>query len=333
MEVKKSYCFDDVLLEPKYSKVVSRSDVDLSVDLGKGIKLGVPIISANMKNITGPEMANVIARLGGLGLLHRFCAIEKQIEMFEKTKPYSDKVGISIGVQDESFDRAQKLIDHGCRIICIDVAHGHSKLCLDMTLKLANYILNNNYNALLISGNVATKKGAIDLANYGADVVKVGVGSGSLCSTRIEAGVGIPQLSALEDCCNADTRIKTIADGGIRRAGDCVKALVFSNAVMLGNVLAGTDEAPGDIVTMNGIRYKEYEGSSTHKSKHIEGVKGLVQLKGSAEGVVQKLLEGIRSGCSYQGASNLSELKKNPRFVSISAEGLKESHPHDVIIR
>jgi len=333
MEVKQAYCFDDVLLEPKRSTVISRNDVNLSVDLGNNIKLAIPIVSANMKNITGSQMARVISKIGGLGLLHRFCTIDEQIEMFELTKPHENRVGISVGVQEESMDRAKKLIDKGCKIVCIDVAHGHSKLCLDMTLKLANYILNNKYNVLLISGNVATRQGAAHLANNGANVVKVGVGSGSLCSTRIEAGVGVPQLSALEDCYNCDGRIKTIADGGIRRAGDCVKALVFSDAVMLGNVLAGTDEAPGNIVTMNGVRYKEYEGSSTHKSKHIEGVKGLVQLKGGAEPVVQKLLEGIRSGCSYQGAKNLEELKINPKFVSISAEGLKESHPHDIIVR
>jgi len=368
--IKQGFCYDDVLLIPQRSSVNSRADIDLSVDLGKEVKLDIPVISANMKNVTGPTMAKAIASMGGLGLLHRFCSVDEQIDMFKESSGNYNTVGCSIGVHDNDFERAKKLIDVGCNIICIDVAHGHSEICLNMTEKLADYIQKDFPDVLLIAGNVATAFGANDLYQAGADVVKCGIGSGSLCSTRLEAGAGCPQLTALENCFNAsrptiqyDTtvhinsteipaneqeikmgtfegwdllaprRFKIIADGGIRRAGDCVKALVFADAVMLGNVLAGTDEAPGNIVTINGMKYKEYEGSSTHKSKHIEGVKGLVGLKGPVSLVVEKLLEGIRSGCSYQGAENLEELKECAEFIQISNAGLKESHPHDIYLK
>jgi len=321
-----------------------------------------------MKNVTGSEMAKKIAKMGGLGLLHRFCSVEEQVDMFKDAAGNYNTLGCSIGVQDKDFDRAAALIEHGCEIICIDVAHGHSELCLKMTSTLRDYIEHQKLNVLIIAGNVATARGAEDLYQAGADVIKVGIGSGSLCSTRLEAGAGVPQLTALENCFHASLatkmyesnvkiesnthaggvvnlgpheiwdwdaprKFKIIADGGIRRAGDCVKALAFADAVMLGNVLAGTDEAPGNIITINGIKYKEYEGSSTHKSKHVEGVKGMVPLKGPVNLVVEKLLEGIRSGCSYQGAEDLEELKECAEFIQISGAGLAESHPHDIYLK
>jgi IMP dehydrogenase len=344
MHIVEGLTFDDVLLIPKYSEIQSRSEVDLSVDLGKGIKLANPIVSANMKNVTGPKMAGIIAKLGGLGLLHRFCSITEQLEMIKKAqkaccnKEKWPNIGASVGVQYEDRDRAKTLIESGCRVICIDVAHAHSKICMDMTEHIASWIANHNKGVLLISGNIATYRAAKDLIMCGADVIKVGIGNGSLCSTRVEAGAGVPQLTALDECMQAirdagNKNIKIIADGGLRRAGDCVKALVFSDAVMLGNMLSGTTEAPGGIITINDVKYKEYEGSSTHKSKHVEGVKGLVPLKGPVDLVVQKILEGIKSGCSYQGAKNLKELRETATFVRISSAGLSESHPHSVMIR
>lgn len=337
MYIMDGLTYDDVLLIPKYSEVETRSSVDLSVDLGKKVNLKIPVITANMADITGPEMARTIAFMGGLGLLHRFCSLDEQVRDFEKATYRSDgdlfgNVGCSLGVKEEDKERLDVLYDSGCRIFCIDVAHGHNKNCGDMT----EYVAKKYSNVLLISGNVATPEGARYLADCGADVIKIGVGPGSLCSTRVETGNGIPQLTALQqiamDRNNRNLSYKIIADGGIKRAGDLVKALCFADTVMLGSLLAGTDEAPGQNVKVNGITYKQYRGSSTLKDKHIEGVQGMVPLKGPVSDVIDKLLQGLKSGCSYQGVGNLSDLKKDPRFVRISNSGLLESHPHSVIL-
>lgn len=338
MNIFEGLTYDDVLLVPKYSEVETRSSVDLSVDLGKGIKLDIPIITANMADVTGPEMAAAVAKMGGLGLLHRFCTLEQQVEDFKQAAYYKgeklvNNIGCSLGVKEEDKERLDVLYDAGCRIFCIDVAHGHNKNCGDMTL----YVAKKYSDVLLISGNVATPEGAKYLADCGADVCKGGVGPGSLCSTRVETGNGVPQLTALQliamDRKNRKMNYKIIADGGIKRAGDLTKALCFADTVMLGSLLAGTNEAPGQNIKVDGVTYKQYRGSSTLKDKHIEGVQAMVPLKGPVEGVIDKLLQGLKSGCSYQGVSNLTDLKSNPTFVKISNSGLLESHPHSVILR
>lgn len=348
MKVKTGYCYDDVLLVPKYSNITSRKNVDLSVDLGKGVKLQIPIISANMKNVTDVTMAAYLSGwLGGLPIIHRFFASQDDnVRAFTKAQATAylssanptPWVGASIGVKESDKELAAKLVDIGCRILCIDVAHGDSKFCGDMT----EYIANKYPNVLLIAGNVATGLAATYLANLGADIIKVGIGPGSLCTTRIETGNGVPQLTALDDVYQAsinpftpgrNRKFKIIADGGLKNAGDLCKALCFSDVVMLGSLLAGTNEAPGDIMNIDGKSYKNYEGSSTHKNEHIEGVKALVECKGPVKDIIDHLMAGLRSGCSYQGASNLEELRKNPQFVSISSAGLKESHPHSVVMK
>lgn len=340
MRIKTGYVFDDVLLVPKHSDVEKRSSVDLSVDFGHHInKLTIPIVSANMKNVTGAEMADTIASIGGLPILHRFYSSNHEmVAEFMKTWLHSN-VGCSVGVQSSDKELVDQLVGVGCQVICVDVAHGDHDNCV----RMCNYIA-AKHDVLIIAGNVATLSGALRLYHAGARVIKVGVGGGSLCTTRIETGNGVPQLTALEDVYEASKTVhgesghprrkfKIIADGGIRSAGDIVKALCFSDAVMLGNLLAGTNEAPGAIVTIAGVRYKEYAGSSTHKTNHVEGVSALVPAKGPAANVIAQLLEGVRSGLSYQGVSNLDELKVEPEFVTISNAGLKESHPHDVHIR
>lgn len=330
MKIVHGFTFDDVLLIPKLSNIESRSNIDLSIDLGKGVKLFIPIVSANMKNVTGPEMARKIAELGGLAILHRFdnmdnCLNNYIVAMSDETYRY--KIGASIGIHEHDKKLAEKLIKLGCKIIVVDVAHGHHENVRSM----CQYIKNNYPDVLLISGNVATPNGAEFLRNCGSDVIKIGVGPGSLCSTRIETGNGVPQLSALDNIYQTvGSNTKIIADGGIKSGGDLTKCLCFSHAVMLGNMLAGTDEAPGDIILVDGKRFKQYAGSSTHKSKHVEGVIGLVPYRGSVTQVVTKLTDGLRSGMSYQGANNLSELRSDPEFVLISNAGLTESHPHDV---
>jgi len=359
MQIREALTYDDVLLQPKYSEIKSRSEVDLSVKLPKGIELANPIIPANMATVTGKVMAKCIADMGGLAIVHRFMPIEDQLEMIndfelmteEGTVDYLRHIGFSVGVKEEDYVNVKDLITLGAHIICIDVAHGDSKLCVDM----CQYISKEFPEVLLIAGNVATGEGAKRLWRAGADLVKIGVGSGSLCTTRIETGNGVPQLTALidvaktkkelvedyDDCKyigkikkNAEiTRpIGIISDGGASHNGDLVKALCFADMVMAGNIFAGCTETPGEIIELDGVRYKSYVGSSTHKTSHIEGVQALMRTKGSAKEIMRKLLEGVRSGCSYQGVSNLVDLKKDPHFVKITNAGLKESHPHDTHI-
>lgn len=342
IKFEEALSFDDVMLKPAYSDVNSRSEVDLSVSLPKGIKLKHPIIPANMKTITGIDMARAIEQSGGLAILHRFMPFEEQLKNAEWLKAEEralsfplNNIGFSIGVKPDDYSYVDRLVAAGVKIICIDIAHGDSKLCVNM----CDYISKKFPDILLIAGNVATETGAIRLWNAGADIVKIGIGPGSLCTTRIETGNGVPQLTALMNVHFSAQLLKRqhpgkffgiIADGGIKGSGDIVKALCFADMVMAGNLFAGAVETPGAIVTMNGIQYKEYVGSSTHKTNHIEGVSALVPTKGSAGNILQKLLEGLKSGCSYQGSRNLKELKENPQFVKITSAGLRESHPHDV---
>lgn len=334
MQISESLSFDDVLLAPKYSEIESRSQVDTSVDLGKGIILKCPIVSANMSDVTGPEMARAIGSIGGLAILHRFYSVDEQLNDYLnliKDRCLSSHVALSVGVREEDKTTVDKFLDNGCKIICIDVAHGHHKNCGKMT----EYA--SKKGALVIAGNVATAEGAEYLYNMGADVIKSGVGSGSICLTRVETGNGVPQFTVISNIAqhreSKGLKFKLISDGGIRKAGDLVKSLCFSDACMIGNMLAGTNEAPGEIVNIEGVAYKQYRGSSTHKEKNIEGVKGLVPLKGPVLKIIEKLMDGLRSGCSYQGASNLRELKNNPQFVKITNSGLIESGAHDVIVK
>lgn len=356
MEIREGLTFDDVLLVPNYSEIESRSNVDLSVKLSKGIILKNPIIPANMKTVTGKAMADEVYKLGGLAILHRFEVLPAQIahfkelkETYERSEPTAEKqIGFSVGVKHGDKHAVSCWGDAGALICCVDIAHGDSKASLDM----CEWITTKFPEMLLIAGNVATGAGARRLWNAGADVVKVGVGPGSLCTTRIETGNGVPQLTALMDVAEAQRQLRSledtkyypheshlkktypiIADGGIKNAGDCVKALCFADMVMAGNIFAGAVETPGNTILVNGIQYKEYVGSSTHKANHVEGVSAMVPQKGHVKDIMTKLLEGIRSGCSYQGAANLTELKDNPQFVKITNAGLRESHPHDVIIK
>jgi IMP dehydrogenase len=343
LKVKKGYTFDDVLLIPKYSEVKNRADIDLSVDLGKGIKLDIPIISANMKNCTGPRMAGAIAKLGGLGLLHRFQTFthdklaDFMIAKDSVPKELISRIGVSIGISAEDKMLCERFVDLGARVICVDIAYAYNKYCGEMV----EWIAKKFPDVLLIAGNVATVNGAKFLAEKGADIVKNNVGNGSTCSTRIMTGNGVPSLTCMSEIYefakngiqSHPSNFKIIADGGMKNSGDVAKNLCFSHAVMLGNILAGTDEAPGDIRTIDGKKYKDYHGSSTLKNKNVEGVQGLVPLKGPVKNVIENLLDGIRSACSYQGCFNLEELRKNPEFVEISNAGLVESRPHSVIVK
>lgn len=330
MKIRQGFTFDDVLLVPQHSDIPSRGTISIETDLGKDIHLSIPVISANMKDVTEVDMAKAIASFGGLPILHRFAPIDYQLKMLNDTHPLM--VGCSVGIKEHDYDNALAFIDKGCSILCVDVAHGDHAL----SLKIVEKIAKNYPGILLIAGNVATAGGAKRLYDSGANVIKVGMGPGSLCTTRIETGNGVPQMTALEDVYNESfgignsRKFKIIADGGIRSAGDIVKALCFSDAVMLGSLLAGTDETPGavDLDASTGQRFKQYAGSSTHKANRVEGVVRRVHCKGPVKPIITKLMEGVQSGLSYQGCRNLNELRENPEFVLLSAAGLVESHPH-----
>lgn len=356
--IEEGLTFDDVLLVPQHSTVESRAKVDISVKWG-ALEFAHPIIPANMQTVTGKEMAIEIIKSGGLAIIHRFMDEKEQVKIAENIidNHGNEHFAVSIGIKPSDKELLAKFRHVGVRIICIDVAHGDSEQCVEMI----KWIKSNMSDMFIIAGNVATGQGAERLWRAGADAVKVGVGPGSLCTTRIETGNGVPQLTALMNVHATRERLNNtllaeyansilnevnvkqfktinrpiyiIADGGIKSAGDIVKALCFADMVMVGNLFAGCEETPGSTLVIDGVSYKRYVGSSTHKNKHVEGVAALVPYKGTFQNVFDKLSDGLRSGCSYQGAHKLSELQDNPEFVRITGAGLKESHPHDVIIK
>ncbi|MHB8700680.1 MAG: IMP dehydrogenase [Nitrososphaerales archaeon] len=466
--------FDDVLLVPKYSKILSRKDAVTQASLTKGVKMNTPLVSANMDTVTEAEMAVAMAREGGIGIIHRFMGLEVQAEQVRRVKrtesiviesPYildlrakvgdirrlmneknvggilivdedqklkgivttrdlrfeegedvpvskvmtarsklivapwkktsieqarrimqdtkveklplvdSDdrlrglvtakdilkrrqfpnatkdskgrlRVGAAVGVKGDYLDRTRELEKAEVDVLVLDIAHGHSLHAIEAIRKIKKVI---GARVELIAGNVATKEGALDLIKAGADSIKVGVGSGSICITRIVTGSGVPQLTAISDCSKVtrDHGVTCIADGGIRNSGDITKALVAgADTVMVGSLLAGTDESPGEIVFRGNYRYKITRGmaSASARRDHVaqaathedlsdyvpEGVEAIVPYKGSAVSVIRQLAGGLRSGLSYCGASNLKELRENSEFVRITEVGLAESKPHDV---
>lgn len=331
----KGYCFDDVLLLPQYSEVVSRKDVDISTRLDL-LNLKIPIISANMATVTDAYMAAKMSQLGGLGILHRFDKDEYIKGQIQFLTGVGHLCVPSIGVKPEDLDRAKIYQDMGVKTICIDIAHGALKSCVKMTENVSKLGLS------VISGNVATESGAAWLAYAGAKVIKIGVGPGSVCSTRVVTGHGVPQLTAIMEIAEAFYKstlrdVTFIADGGIRNSGDIVKALAAgAHAVMIGGLFAGTEETPGEVV--NGK--KVYRGMASKNQQVIskgevsgvaEGEEVSVDYKGSVESVVSDLVAGVKSGLSYSGAFNLSELRVKAQFMIVSQNSLRESVPHALL--
>lgn len=317
--------FDDVLLSPKYSAVSSRSQIDTSVALGP-FKLKHPWIPANMANVMNEVMIRAVLDSGGLAIMHRFCDLNYLLSLADMFKEEPNLV-FSLGVNDKDKYAAMQLHDRGVNAFCIDIAHGDSQLCVDMIA----FLKCNIPGTKIIAGNIATPSGAERLWSAGAHVVKLGVGPGSLCTTRVETGNGVPQLHALLEVSTIRKGRALIADGGIKAAGDAVKALCFSDAVMAGNLFAGCAEAPGERALIKGVYYKSYDGSSTYKRGHVEGVKALVRVVGPFKKTLETLMDGVKSGCSYQGVASIRDLQVKPQFVRITGAGLKESKPHDVM--
>lgn len=470
--IEQAITFDDVLLVPAYSEVLP-SQVSLQSRLTDKITLNVPIVSAAMDTVTEAEMAIAIARVGGLGFIHKNMTIEEQAAQVNKVKrsengmisapvtlsknhtlgeaketmarykisglpvvdeennligiitnrdvkyqedlsvkvehlmtkenlitshkdtnleeakkillenrveklpivdeknklvglitikdidnqleyPNANKdkngrliVGAGVGIGNDTMDRVKALVDAGVDIIAVDSAHGHSKGVLDKVREIRNAYPDLD----IVGGNIVTPEAAKDLIDAGANVLKVGVGPGSICTTRVVAGVGVPQLSAIYNVYEyAQTRnVTVIGDGGIKLSGDIVKAIASgAGAVMLGSLLAGTDEAPGEEIIFQGRKFKSYQGmgslaamkrggsqryfQSEAKKFVPEGIEGRVPHKGRLEDVIFQLTGGIRAGMGYCGAKDITTLQKDSKMMKITGSGLKESHPHDVII-
>jgi IMP dehydrogenase len=342
--------FDDVLLQPQYSEISSRSEVDLTTKISPNLTLKIPLIATNMDTITGPEMAIKMHQLGGMAVLARFKTLDWQLDAIKQVAQAGAVAAISIGVKPGSLERAEQLVAAGATVLDIDVAHGHMKQTLQMATALKNKF---GKHITLFGGIAATGACANDLFKAGADSVMMGVGGGSICTTRIQTGSGIPTFaSILEASKIARRHKKTIVPlAGIRNSGDMVKALAAgASAIRGGNIFAGSDETPGEIVEINGKKYKSYNGSTSEKekidqitadgagksamyTKHIEGVEGLVEYKGPVEEIVTLYLAGIKSGLSYSGAKNITKLWENARFVQVTGAGVKENGAHDVIVQ
>lgn len=364
---KEGITFDDVLLIPAESHVLP-NEVDLSTQLAPNLKLNIPLISAGMDTVTEGRMAAAMAKMGGLGVVHKNLSIQAQADEVrlakntpvtaEDTYAAVDKdgkllVAAAVGVTSNTFERAEALFEAGADAIVIDTAHGHSAGVLRKIKEIRDHFPHNT----LIAGNVATAEGTRALFEAGVDVVKVGIGPGSICTTRVVAGVGVPQLTAIYDAADVAREFgkPIIADGGIKYSGDVVKALAAGgNAVMLGSMLSGTEEAPGDVQQgADGRLVKSYRGmgsvgamSQQHGSSDRyfqggvneanklvpEGIEAVVSYKGTVSNVVYQILGGLRSGMGYCGAENIDKLIETAQFVRISNAGLRESHPHDVMM-
>jgi len=336
--------FDDVLILPGYSEVLPR-DVDIHVQLTRDIRLEIPLISAGMDTVTEADMARAIAQEGGLGIIHKNMSIAAQAGQVARVKSDNLLVGAAVGVTHDVLDRVSALVQAGVDIITVDTAHGHSKGVLDTVRKIKEAFP----SLPLIAGNVATAEGTLALIDAGADVIKVGIGPGSICTTRVVTGIGVPQITAVMECARVarERGIAIIADGGIRLSGDITKALaVGANAVMLGSPFAGTDESPGQVIRVNGKDYKSYRGlgslgamdsgsadryfQSESKKYVPEGIEGTVLYKGAMKDVVYQLMGGLRSGMGYVGAANLTELYEKSKLIKITQASLIENHPHDI---
>ncbi|MGH9993226.1 MAG: IMP dehydrogenase [Nitrososphaera sp.] len=474
MDIREGLTFDDVLLVPKRSPVVSRSQVDLRTRLSRNITLNIPIISANMDTVTESGMAAALAREGGIGIVHRFMNIEHQVDEILKVKrsesvvieqPYTVKpditvgeaknamaeygvsgllvedagklagiitrrditfeknskrkvsevmtrdvitakagttieqakeilhnqrieklplvddkkriaglitskdilkmeeyphaskdkkgrllVGAAVGVKGDYLERAEALLEAGADVLVVDIAHGHS----DNAINTVHMIKKAFPNCELVAGNVATGEGASDLIKAGVDAVKVGVGSGSICITRVVTGSGVPQLTAVLDSVKVahDSGIPIISDGGVRNSGDMTKALAAgASSVMIGSLFGGTDESPGKTLVKNGKKFKMYRGmasfyaslgrkyredgpelvDSDDLNDYVpEGIEAMVPYKGSVVEIVRQLTGGLRSGLSYCGAKTIPEMQRRAEFVKMTPAGFVESHPHDV---
>jgi IMP dehydrogenase len=345
--ITEALTYDDVLLIPQESHVTP-ANVSTATSLSKTLQLDAPILSSAMDTVSEYDMAVTVANAGGLAVLHRNMSIEMQCDIVKNIKKDGLKIAAAIGTGEEQLTRAKSLIEAQADMIVVDTAHGHSA----GVLAQVEAVRGLSSDITICGGNIASAKAAEALIKAGANCVKVGVGPGSICTTRIVAGVGVPQLTAVINVAAVTKKhgVSLIADGGLRHSGDIVKALAAgADAVMVGSLLAGTDEAPGETITIQGQKYKSYRGmgsigamsegsadryfqKNTGDSKKLvaEGVEGLVKAKGSATDIIYQLVGGLKSGMGYIGAETIPDMPSKAEFVKITNAGLKESHVHDL---
>ncbi len=345
--IKEALTFDDVLLLPRYSSIVP-SNTNLSLKISKSIILKLPFFSSAMDTVTESKMAIAMAKNGGMGIIHRNLEIKNQVIEIKKVKKHNLMVGAAIGTSKKELTRAKSLIDTGTDIIVIDTAHGHSKNVINILNKIKKF----SKKTTICVGNIATSEAAKILYNSGADILKVGIGPGSICTTRMVAGIGVPQITAILNVKKAMKKknIKIISDGGIKFSGDIIKAIAAgADAIMMGSIFAGTEESPGKRFKLKNKYYKIYRGMGSigamssgssdryfqknhkDKSKFVpEGVESRVAYKGLVKDIIYQLQGGLRSSMGYIGAQKLSDVTKKSKFIKITKAGFYESMVHSV---
>ena len=346
--IKEALTFDDVTMAPKYSEVLP-SEVDTSTKLSSNLTLKIPLLSSAMDTVTESKMAIAIAKAGGIGVIHRNLDIKKQIEEIKKVKKLNLLVGAAVGAGPLELKRAEAILKEKIDLIVVDTAHGHSKKVAEIIKVIKKKKTNKT---ALCAGNIATAEAAQFLIKNGVDIIKVGIGPGSICTTRLVAGIGVPQLSAIIEVKKGvrNKKIKIISDGGIKYSGDISKALAAgADAVMIGSLFAGTMETPGKLIKKNNKLYKSFRGMGSvgamnkgsadryfqtkqkDMSKYVpEGVEAFVRFKGNVTSIIYKLIGGLKSSMGYLGAKKVSDLKNKPNFVKITKAGFYESMVHNV---
>ncbi len=336
--MKKTVTYDDVLLVPRYSEIRSRKEIDISNDLDDNIRLRVPIIASPMDTVSGFEMASLMSKMGGLSVIHRYMDVSEQARIVGDLKSETGAyVAAAIGTGKTNMTRAHCLIKAGVDVLCVDVAHGHHIAVREIIESLRASEWANDVH--IMAGNVATPEAVSSLATWGANSIRIGIGGGSICSTRIQTGHGVPTLQSVLDCASVadEYDVKIIADGGIRNSGDIVKSYAAgADFVMIGSLLAGTTEAPGRIITMGDRKYKEYRGMASAEAQmdwrgrtaSLEGVSSMIPYKGPVLPILEQIENGVRSGFSYSGARTFAEFQNRAIMIQQSSAGQLESSTH-----
>ena len=346
--IKEALTFDDVTLAPNYSEILP-SETNTSIKLSKNLTLKIPLISSAMDTVTEGSMAAAIAEKGGIGVIHRNLSIEKQIFEIKKVKQKKLLVGAAVGASSEEHRRAKRILKENLDLIVVDTAHAHTKKVSDIIKMI---VKTKPKKTTLCAGNIATAEAAKFLIKLGVDAIKVGIGPGSICTTRLVAGIGVPQLSAIMNVKSGvgNRKVSIIADGGIKFSGDIAKALAAgADAVMIGSLFAGTDEAPGKKIKKNGKLFKSFRGMGSigamnkgsadryfqtkqkNSSKYVpEGVEGFVKYKGKVDKVIYQLVGGLKSSMGYLGSKKITHLRKKPKFYKITKAGFFESMVHNI---
>ena len=346
--IKEALTFDDVTLAPRYSEVLP-SEVDTEIVLSKNLTLKIPILSSAMDTVTESKMAIAIAKAGGIGIIHRNLDIKKQIYEINKVKKKNLIVGAAVGAGPKEIKRAEAILKEKVDLIVVDTAHAHTKKVAEIIKKIKK---KKSKHTTLCAGNIATAEAAKFLIKLGVDIIKVGIGPGSICTTRLVAGIGVPQLSAILEVKKGtkNKKVSIISDGGIKFSGDIAKALAAgADAVMIGSLFAGTKETPGKLIKKNGQLYKNFRGMGSvgamnkgsaeryfqkiqqDASKYVpEGVEGLVKYKGDLKNIIYKLIGGLKSSMGYLGSKKIINLRNKPKFLKITKAGFYESMVHNI---